>query len=159
MSYGTVAGVEALIPVAGSFGVATTPTTTQVTSWLAQGYSIINRTLSAAGYAVPVESSADVYAELTGLEQLYAAANVIRARGLDTVQGTSEDRSVIWLEEFRSQLTDLVQSELSSVGVGRVDAATTSTAGRLRSTQMRKIDGYSATYEGDYSNDYDYPSE
>lgn len=157
-TYGSVSGVSALVPVVGTLDGSSVPNSVQVTAWLEQGYAIINRVLTGAGYSAPVSSSAAVYGELAALNNQFAAAHVIRARGLDTVQGTSEDRSVIWLEEFRQQLSDLAASDLSGAGVS-LASTTSSGRRRIRSTQLRRVDGYSGTYEGDYSDLYDYTSE
>ena len=144
MGYGSVSGVSALIPVVGTFGTSSTPTSAQVTEWLAQGSAKVDRALSSAGYSVPVSSSASVYAELTALANLYAAALVLSARGLDSANGEAENRSDVWLKRFSDDLASLAASDLTALGV-----SSSSTSGvnagrrRIRTLQLRRIDGYS----------------
>ena len=143
MAYGSVSGVSALIPVVGTLGTSSTPTSAQVTEWLAQGSARIDRALSSAGYSVPVATSAAVFAELTALANLYGAAHVLSARGLDSANGEVENRSDAWLERFNAELTSLAASDLSALGVP--SAPTTGVnAGRrrVRTLQLRRVDGY-----------------
>ena len=156
MAYGSEIGVEAIVPGGGAIGVSSTPTSTQLAVWLASGASRIDRVLASAGYAVPVLAAADVYEELQALNDLYAAAFVLRARGLAIATGLEQDQATIWLAEFASELQDLAASNLVAAGV---PLATTTTSGkrRIRSVQTRRIDGYSAQDE-DAESAYDYPS-
>ena len=143
MAYGSVSGVSALVPVVGTLGTSSTPTSAQVTEWLAQGSARIDRALSSAGYSVPVATSAAVFAELTALANLYGAAHVLSARGLDSANGEAENRSDAWLERFNAELTSLAASDLSALGVP--SAPTTGVnAGRrrVRTLQLRRVDGY-----------------
>ena len=146
MAYGSTTGVQALLPALGTLGNNTTPTSTQVTAWLSQGASIIDRHLAGAGYTVPVSASATVYGELTALNDLYAAAIAAQARGLDTVTGTEENRSATWLERFYSQLDNLTTMPL--VGVPLANGGT-ATRRRLRMTQLQRVDGYSTPHDDD----------
>jgi hypothetical protein len=143
MAYGSVAGVSALVPVAAPLSATSTPTSAQVTEWLVQGSARIDRALSSAGYSIPVASTATVHAELTALANLYAAAHVLIARGLDSANGEAENRSDAYIERFTSELSALASSDLSALGVS---AATTTgvNAGRrrIRTLQLRRIDGY-----------------
>ena len=143
MAYGSVSGVSALVPVAGTLGTSSTPTSAQVTEWLAQGSARIDRALSSAGYSVPVAATATVYAELTALANLYGAAHVLTARGLDSANGEAESRSDVWLTRFGDELASLAASDLSALGVS--SATTTGVnAGRrrVRTLQLRRVDGY-----------------
>ncbi len=132
-----------MVPSAGSLGTSSTPTSAQVTEWLAQGSARIDRALSSAGYSIPVASTATVYAELTALANLYGAAHVLTARGLDSANGEAENRADVWLERFDETLKALAGSDLSALGVS---AATTTgvNAGRrrMRTLQLRRIDGF-----------------
>lgn len=156
-TYGSTAGVSALTPASYTTGQINAPTDAQVTAWLTQGYAIINRTLATAGYSVPVGASAAVYDELTALNNLYAGAYVLRSRGLDVMVGDEESRSEVWLRQFNQQLKALAESNLSALGV-TVVTGNDAQRRRIRSMQMRRIDGYSGTYE-DTETAYDYPSE
>ena len=143
MSYGSLSGVSALVPVAAPLSATSTPTSAQVTEWLAQGSARIDRALSSAGYSIPVASTATVHAELTALANLYAAAHVLIARGLDSANGEAENRSDAYIERFTSELSALASSDLSALGVSA--APTTGVnAGRrrIRTLQLRRIDGY-----------------
>ena len=143
MSYGSLSGVSALVPVAAPLSATSTPTSAQVTEWLVQGSARIDRALSSAGYSIPVASTATVHAELTALANLYAAAHVLIARGLDSANGEAENRSDAYIERFSSELSALASSDLSALGVSA--APTTGVnAGRrrIRTLQLRRIDGY-----------------
>ncbi len=165
-TYGDVVGVEALVPEIGLMDSGTTPTSVQVEAWLAEAYAKINRAIANAGYSTPVSSSAALYPELTGLENLYGAAFALRARGIDTASGETETVSDRWLAEFREALTDLAASNLALLGATPLPSTTTTRRRRLRTLQMRRIDGYSRgavteTYEprgGEYSGETS-PSE
>jgi hypothetical protein len=143
MSYGSLSGVSALVPVAGTLGTTSTPTSAQVTEWLVQASARIDRALSSAGYSIPVASTATVASELAALANLYGAAHVIMARGLDSANGEAENRSDVMLERFNAELTSIASSDLSSLGVSSV-ATTGVNAGRrrIRTLQLRRIDGY-----------------
>ena len=143
MSYGSVTGVSALVPAAGTLGTSSTPTSAQVTEWLTQGSARIDRASSSAGYSVPVDDAATVYAELEALANLYGAAHVLTARGLDSASGEAENRSDVWLARFNAELVSLAASDLSALGVS--SATTTGVnAGRrrVRTLQLRRVDGF-----------------
>jgi len=146
--YGSVTGVEALNPVVGTLTNSTVPTVSQVTEWLEEGYSIINRTLSSKGYAIPVSTDADVYNELRALNNLYASVNLYTARSLDVITGTDEEKSTELFERFNTQLIALCESDLTDVGVPLkpVDTSTRSRRG-IRSLQLRRWDGYAKLEE------------
>lgn len=150
MAYGSTSGVHAILPAIGALSSTTVPSIAQVTIWLGEGSAQIDRSLAGAGYAVPVNASAVVYPEITGLANLYAAAQAAIARGLDTVQGTEENRAETWLERFRVQLSALVSSDLTGVGVTLVTSPSgTAKRRRFRTTQIKRVDGYSAPYDDD----------
>ncbi len=144
MSYGSVSGVSALVPAAGTLGTNSTPTSAQVTEWLTQGSARIDRALSSAGYSIPVASTAKVYAELTALANLYGAAPVLTARGLDSANGEAENRADVWLERFGETLKALAASDLSALGVSSAVSPTGVNAGRrrVRTLQLRRVDGF-----------------
>lgn len=142
-TYGSTAGVEAFFPRIGAFSGTTTPTSAQVGAWLVEAYAKINRAIASAGYSTPVGASAALYPELAGLENLYAAAYVLRTQAIDTTSGESEERSEVWLADFYRQLKDLVGSNLSLLGLTPLPSTTPSRRRGLRTLQMRKVDGYS----------------
>lgn len=143
MSYGSVLGVSALVPAAGTLGTSSTPTSAQLTEWLAQGSARIDRALSSAGYSVPVDTAATVYAELTALANLYGAAHVLTARGLDSANGEAENRADVWMQRFDDTLKALAGSDLSALGVSS-STTTGVNAGRrrVRTLQLRRVDGF-----------------
>ena len=144
MGYGNVAGVEALVPEMGTLTTITTPTIAEVTQWLAEGHAKINRAIVTAGYVAPItDITAALYPELTGLENLYAGAYALRARGIDTASGEDEKDSEIWLEDFYAQLKDLAMSNLALLGATPLPSTTPTRRRRIRTLQMRKVDGYS----------------
>lgn len=157
-TYGSEAGVEALVPSAGNLNNSSTPKIAQVTAWLSQGYAVINRHLAGAGYDTPVTSGAAAYDELTALNNLYAAANVLRALGLDVITGEDGNRAETWIADFRTQLHELVQADLTALGVSLTATTGTATRRRVRSMQVRRTDGYSGAHEGS-TRAYPYPSD
>ncbi len=152
-NYGSTTGVQALLPVLGTLSGSTTPTSTQVSTWLDEGAAVINRSIATAGYSVPVAASATCYAELTALNNLYAGAYAIMARGLDAVSGNEENRAETWLDRFNAQLAALVASDLAALGCTLAPAPATSNRRRLRTTQIKRADGYSAPHDYDTSLD------
>jgi len=141
-SYGTTAGVQALVPALSPITTLTVPTTAQVTAWLEEGASKINRAISGAGYAYPVVATADLHGTLTALNNLYAAAYAIRARGMDTATGGEASRDVIWLREFAEELSMLVRGDLTASGATLLLITTRPYRSGVRSMQLRKVDGY-----------------
>jgi hypothetical protein len=143
-TYGDADGVRAIVPAAApiAFDYSTTPTSDQVTAWLAQGYSEINRYLSNAGYTVPAGGAAGAYDSLTALNNLYAAAYVLRAKGLNVVDGGDEDYSATMLKEFYTRLKELAAMDLTLLGLTQ-RASTSLKRRRFRTQQMRRVDGYS----------------
>lgn len=157
-SYGSLSGVSALIPGAGDFNTTSTPTDSEVTTWLSQGYSRINRELSAKGYQIPVVNTAAVYGELSGLNNTYAQIRVLRALGLDIIQGTEQNKAEQLQAEFDEQLDKLACSDLTNAGVAVAAASTGKRRRGISSVQLRRVDGYSGQYSGSYQ-EYDSVSD
>ena len=148
MAYGNVWGVNALVPVVGVIGSSTVPTSAQVASWLTEASAIVDRHVATAGYSIPVAKTATLHAELGALANLYAAAMALQARGLDTVQGTEENRSETMLTRFYTQLGAIAKADLGGMGATPATTSTT-TRRRLRTSQVRRVDGYSENALGD----------
>jgi hypothetical protein len=140
--YGSLEGVLALAPALGAIGDETTPTNSEVDTWLNEGSALIDAALSGAGYVVPVARTAAAYPIFRGLGVLYATAYALRARGLDVVQGNQESRSELYLKDFRQRLDMLVAGDLTSQGVPLRTSPQTVRRG-VRSFQLRRADGYS----------------
>jgi hypothetical protein len=103
--------------------------------------------MSDGGYIVPVDNpTAAIIPLLDGLANLYAAATILQARGVDTLTGGSEDRSVEMYDRFFKSLKELLDRDLSRLGVGSVSTTDPSWR-RLRTFQTVKVDGYSQANE------------
>ena len=152
-TYGSIGGVRSIVPAVGVLSVSTTPTTTQVTTWLTEGYSLINQTIAAAGYVVPVDGSVALYPSLTALNDLYGAAYVLRSRGMDVIQGEEESRSEMYLKDFFKRLATLASQDLTALGLTLRTSPAPVRRG-VRTLQLRRVDGYSGAVEG-----YGVPSE
>jgi hypothetical protein len=140
--YGSLEGVLAIAPAVGEIDENSTPTSAQVDEWLNEGSALIDAALSGAGYVVPVSRTAAIYPAFRSLENLYATAYTLRARGLDMVQGQQESRSETYLKDFWSTLAGLVKMDLTSQGVP-VRTSPSATRRGVRSMQLRRVDGYS----------------
>lgn len=146
--YGSIDGIMALAPAVGTIDNDSTPNTGQVEEWLSEGAALIHGALAGAGYAVPATRTAAVYPSLRALENLYAAAYTLRARGLDVVQGREESRSEIYLKDFFDRLKLLTSQDLTALGLILRTTPTVATRRGVRSMQLRRVDGYSAAYSG-----------
>jgi len=146
--YGSIDGIMALAPAVGTIDNDSTPNTGQVEEWLAEGAALIHGALAGAGYAVPAARTAAVYPLLRALNNLYAAAYTLRARGLDVVQGREETRSEIYLKDFFDRLKILAGQDLTGMGLTLRTSPSVATRRGVRSMQLRRVDGYSAAYSG-----------
>ena len=97
---------------------------------------------------MPVSVVAGAYQELEALANLYAAAYILIARGMDSSNGEAENRSDVWLERFDVDLQAIAASNLIGLGV-TVVTSTTAPRSRVRTLQLRRIDGYSALATGE----------
>ena len=120
MTYATVADVELYAPGTGDSGTYTTdtrPTRAQVEGFLARGYARINTALVAAGYGIPVASTATVYDEIVDLEALFAAARVELTRLSSRYSAEERTRGGVLMQEFKESLTELLGNDLTQVGL------------------------------------------
>lgn len=154
--YGDVSGVNALIPGVGTIDQASVPTDTEVEGWLAEASAMVDSALAGAGYSIGIDTSAAIYPVLEAMTQLYAAATVLQAQGIDTNSGAEENRSEKMFARFYKWLGLINGSYLEALGVPI--AATPPRSRRRRTTQLRRVDGYSGTYEGS-TMQYSYASE
>jgi hypothetical protein len=146
MAYGTPNGVAARVPSL-RLGQANSPDEFQVETWLTEGAVWIDRTLAASGYTVPVDEAAALHTELVAIGEQYAAAQALRARGLDAMTGGTEDRSTVLMREVTQRLNSLAEQDLTAVGLVLRPLVTGQRNRRLRSVQMRRMDGYSGARE------------
>lgn len=149
MAYGSIEGVEALFPIVGDLDETTTPKSSQVTTWLAQGYSIINRAILDKGYQTPVLETSAIYDELVYLNNLFCHYLALRARGLDTITGEEQDKATILEEAFNEQLKDLCNSNLANMGLTPItgndediDGKVFGVNNRLGVVKLSRRDGY-----------------
>lgn len=148
--YGDVEGVQALLPNI-TIDDESKPSESEVEGWLTESYAIINLYIGSANYVAPVvEATApQAYSIVTALNNLYAAAYVLRAQAIDTASGEGEERSEVWLADFWTRLEGFVNRNLSLLGVPVVPASTSSRPRRINSLQSRKIDGYARGHTGE----------
>jgi len=156
--YGDLDGVSALLPSIGEYSSTSTPTEAQVYTWLDEASALINGALAGAGYSITVAGDALILPVLSGMTQLYAAANVLQARGLDSTSGGDENKSELMFRRFYAQLKLFGGGNLDLLGVTVLASVASANSRRMRTRQTRRIDGYSATYEGS-ATAYEYPSE
>jgi len=155
-NYGSASGANSLVP---TWNGTSNPTAAQVTVWLTEGYALINRAIATAGYTIPIGATAALYPELIGLENLYAGAYILRSLTIDTASGEGEERSEVWLKDFYARLKSLAASDLTLVGASLLPSTTPTRRRRIRTLQMRKVDGYSrgdtgetyAVQQGEYT--------
>ena len=60
MAYASVSDVNAVLPAKFQIGASTTPTSTQVTAWIAEYEAELNGLLVAAGFSAPATGSNDI---------------------------------------------------------------------------------------------------
>ena len=144
-TYGNESGVEAINShYIGGYSTSSTPTSQAVGVWLTQGYAALNMALKRAGYTTPVTSSAapEVYAMLTRLNDLYAAACAEQATNISTAGPGEETRSEKLWKEYKDGLADLVAGDGTLLGLTLASTDTTPVRPRIRSLQMRHYDGF-----------------
>jgi hypothetical protein len=143
-TYGSEQGVEGInAHMIGGYTASTTPSSTQVATFLAQGASMIDTTLQRAGYAVPVLASATCYLAVVRLNDLFAAACAEQAVNIsDAMPGQTTRSDKLW-KAYEQELTYLLDGDLTTVGV---PLSTTAAAPqrRVRSLPLRHYDGYAA---------------
>lgn len=148
-TYGSETGVEAINAwLQGGYTASTQPTSTQVGGFLADGYSYINTRIKKAGYTVPVPAAATCYDMVVHLNNLYAAALAERAAAVAPSAPEGEGRSAVLWAQFREELADLLDGDLTLVGL---TAATVTSAPRrsVRSLSLRRRDGYAERFDQD----------
>lgn len=129
-SYGTAAGVGALVPKwagTGAFAATTRPTLAQVESWLDQVSAIVNGTLRQEGFAIPV-TQADAKLTLTLFVQEEVADIVNGINGAGRFGPTAGSKNGANRSRYQT-IVDDVQAYIRGVAVGldRMGATRTST--------------------------------
>lgn len=108
-----------------NFGSSTSPTLTQVNSWLSSGCAIIEAKISDMGYAVPITATTTVYKYLTDLNALYAAARAELSRINVTLGPGERTRGQVFDEMFWKQLKQLENLNLATMGASRYTSSDT----------------------------------
>lgn len=129
-SYGTAAGVGALVPKwagTGAFAATTRPTLAQVEGWIDQVSAIVNGILSEEGFAVPV-AQADAVLVLKLFVQEEVADIVSGINGSGRFGPTAGGKNTANRSRYQT-IVDDVQAYVKSVAVGldRMGATRTST--------------------------------
>ena len=158
-TYGSETGVEAINShLIGGYTVASVPTSTAVGVWLTQGYATLNLALKKAGYLTPVTSTVapEVYAVLTRLNDLYAAACAEQATNISTAGPGEETRSEKLWKEYSAGVVDLLTGDGTLLGLTLTTPPTGETYNRprIRSFQTRHFDGYAINADSAAGGEY-----
>lgn len=154
--YGDVEGVAALVPGVGAITEDSVPNESQVETWLSEASVMVDGVLAGAGYVIGISDAAAIYPALSAMTQLYAAATLLQAQAIDVGSGQEENRSEAMFRRFYAWLKMLSGGNLEALGV--TVSLVPPRRKRFRSTQIRRVDGYSGTYEGGVT-EYSYTSE
>jgi len=146
-TYGSEAGVEAInAHFVGGYTSATIPTSTQITTFLADGYAALNMRLALAGYTTPA-TSGTAYDVLARLNNLYAAACAEEAVNLSTAGLAEESRSERLWKRYDNELLAFLAGDLTLTGLTMATAAKPRRG--VRSVAARKRDGYAEHFDPD----------
>jgi hypothetical protein len=149
-TYGSETGVEAInAHLTDGYGAATLPTSAQVATWLEQGYAHLNLLLAKAGYSTPVSATVTLYPFLTRLNNLYAAACAEQSTNISTAGPGEETRSAALWTQYRAELADLLDGDLTLAGLTR--ATTAPVRRRVGSLELRRRDGYAHRFDSENS--------
>jgi|GEM_PF-5297053 len=147
-TYGSEDGVEAInAHVVGGYTASTTPTSTQIATYLADGYAYLNMRLAQAGYNAPASSGTTAYDVLARLNNLYAAACAEEAVNLSTAGLAEESRSQRLWRRFNEELTSFLAGDLTLIGLSTAEGAPARR--QLRSLVPRRRDGYAEHFDPD----------
>ncbi len=142
-TYGSEQGVEGInAHMIGGYTVTTTPTSTQVATFLAQGAAMLDAAFAKAGYTTPVAAGAACYSIIVRLNDLYAAACAEQAVNISTAGPGEETRSEKLWKQYKAELADFLAGDLTLVGLSLAATATTAPRKRVRSLPMRHYDGF-----------------
>ena len=99
------------------FSASTSPTAVMVQAALSSGCAIIHTKLAAAGYGVPVPTTAAVYGMIVQLNTWYGVSEAESVRMTARVSATERTRAQYWRDRFNKELGDLLKSDLSQAGL------------------------------------------
>ena len=144
MAYGSVTGVARVNShLTGGYSGTSLPTASAVAEWLEQGTAAINVALAKAGYTTPVSDSAAVYPYIVRLCNLWAAA--VAEQSTNQALGETETRSEKLWQQYKDELAELLDGDLTLVGLTQ-STATPVNAG-MRSREMRRRDGWAKRFD------------
>ena len=151
-TYGSAAGVEGINAHLGAvYSSSTMPTSTQVATFLSDGYAALNTRLLLAGYTAPVTNTTVAgYAMLTRLNNLYAAACAEQATNLNLGGGEDTRAAALWAR-YEAEVAMLLAGDCTLLGFARGGSAPVRR--RVRSLPLRHYDGY-AINSDDVSSEY-----
>ena len=146
--YGSEQGVEGInAHMVGGYTATTTPTSTQVATFLTQGAAMLDAAIAKAGYTTPVAATVACYQIIVRLNDLYAAASAEQSVNISTAGPGEETRSEKLWKQYRAELTDFLAGDLTLAGLSRT-ASTASPRKRIRSLPLRHFDGYAVNSDG-----------
>jgi hypothetical protein len=146
-TYGSEAGIEGInAHFVGGYTASTIPTSTQVATFLSDGYAALNMILAQAGYTTPAVSGT-AFDVLARLNNLFAAACAEEAVNLSTAGLDQESRSQRLWERYRIELAAFLAGDLTLAGLAH--AATAPVRKSIRSVGLRKRDGYADRFDPD----------
>lgn len=99
-----------------TFNAETLPTLNQVTRFMSSGCAAIHTKMAEAGWDTPVASGTDLYERLIDLNALFAAGRSELTRVNVTVGPGERTRGQIFLDLFKMELDELVNSNLAEIG-------------------------------------------
>ncbi len=111
-----------LLSGASNFSTSSSPTLAAVGNWLSTGCSVIEGYLGGNRYTTPVASTAGAYSWLENLNTLYAAAMAETSRSSAIVSPGERTRGRVMLDQFWSELKEMVGLDLTALGVTRGSA-------------------------------------
>ena len=121
MSYSSASDVAAYCPgltdSSGSFTATSRPPTSAVERFLSSGCALIETSLEAAGYSMPVPASATVYDYVVDLEAIYGAARAETSRRVGRISADERTRARMFMDDFKAGLKALVAMNLDQAGL------------------------------------------
>jgi hypothetical protein len=152
MAYGSVTGVARINShLTGGYTASSLPSAVAVSEWLEQGQANIDIALAKAGYSAPVVSTATVYPYIVRLNNLWAAA-VAEASTNIGINGDAETRSDKLWQQYRDELRELLDGDLTLVGLSR--SASMPVRRRVSSLPLRRYDGFAVNAEEVAASEY-----
>lgn len=123
MAYASASDVAALcqslLGPNANFTTSTSPTLTEVSSWLSGGCAILEAKIASRGYAIPVTAATTAYDWIKDLNALYAAAKAESSRTAATVSVTERTRGQVFMKDFWDQLKQLISVDMTMMGLER----------------------------------------